>query len=344
MPLKSALITGITGQDGYYLSELLLEKGYDVHGISRHAHPRHPALAPLVERAARLGRIFLLHAADLSQPATFTDLVARIRPEEIYNLAAQTQVSISFAAPEATFDANAMGALRLLETIRQEKLPARLFQAGSAELFGDPAERPQRESTPFRPRSPYASAKLYAHWIVRSYRESHGIHAGNGILFNHESPLRPENFVTRKITATLARIRAGSGETLRLGHLDVRRDWGYARDYVDAMWRMLQQSEADDYVIATGESHTVREFVALAAEIAGFRLEWEGTGVEEKGRDARTGKILVAIDPLFYRPQESEGARGDAAKAELKLGWTPKVRFEQLVELMVRADLARVSS
>jgi GDPmannose 4,6-dehydratase len=343
MPLKSALITGITGQDGCYLSELLLEKGYDIHGISRHAHPGHPGLAPLVERAARLGRVFGLHVADLMKPETVVDLMVGIRPDEIYNLAAQTQVGISFASPESTFEANAMGTLRLLEAIRQEKLPARLFQAGSAELFGDPAESPQRESTPFRPRSPYASAKLYAHWIVRSYRESYGIHASNGILFNHESPLRPENFVTRKITATLARIRAGSGEILRLGHLDVKRDWGYARDYVDAMWRMLQQPEGDDYVIATGESHTVRDFVALAADRAGFRLEWEGAGVEEKGRDARTGEILVAIDPLFYRPVESEGARGDAAKAERKLGWAPKVRFEELVELMVRADMARAS-
>jgi len=344
MTTKSALITGITGQDGYYLAELLLEKGYDLHGISRRAHPGHPGLAPLVERAERYGRAMHLYAADLSHPATLADLIVHIRPDEVYNLAAQSQVNVSFEAPEATFEANALGVLRLLDAIHREKLPTRLFQAGSAELFGNPSERPQRETTPFRPLSPYASAKLYAHCIVRNYRESFGMHAGSGILFNHESSLRPENFVTRKITATLARMHAGSPETLRLGLLDVRRDWGYAKDYVEAMWLMLQQPEADDYVIATGESHSVREFVEVASEIAGFRLAWEGSGVDEIGRDFQTGKILVAIDPRFYRPADSEGTCGDPGKAARRLGWVPKVRFKQLVELMVRADLARESA
>ncbi|MBW8886622.1 MAG: GDP-mannose 4,6-dehydratase [Fibrobacteres bacterium] len=344
MSSKSALITGITGQDGYYLTELLLEKGYDVHGISRSAHPGHPGMAPLVEKASRAGRSLHLYPGDLSQPGTLSDLLIRIDPDEVYNLAAQSRVNISFEAPEATFEANALGVLRLLETIRREKLRARLFQASSAELFGDPAERPQRESTPFRPLSPYASAKLYAHWIVRNYRESFGMHAGNGILFNHESPLRPETFVTRKITAALARMRAGSPEILRLGLLDVRRDWGFAKDYVEAMWLMLQRPEADDYIVATGESHSVREFVELAAEQGGFRILWEGTEVEEIGRDLHTGKILVAIDPRFFRPADSEGTCGDPGKAARQLGWSPKILFGQLVELMMRADLARAAA
>jgi GDPmannose 4,6-dehydratase len=340
MPSKSALITGITGQDGYYLAELLLGKGYEVHGVSRSAHSGHPGLAPLVEQAGLAGVGFHLHAIDLSHPATLAEMLSRIRPDEVYNLAAQSRVNVSFEAPEATFEANALGVLRLLESIRRDKLNTRLFQAGSAELFGHPAESMQRETTPFRPLSPYASAKLYAHWIVRNYRESFSMHAGNGILFNHESPLRPDSFVTRKITATLARIRAGSRETLLLGVLDVRRDWGYAKDFVEAMWLMLQQPEADDYVIATGESHSVREFVEAAAELAGFRLAWEGAGVEETGRDLRTGRILVAIDPRFFRPSDSEGTCGDPGKAERRLGWSPKVRFAQLVELMMSADLA----
>lgn len=339
MRAKTALITGITGQDGYYLADLLLDRGYDVHGVSRSVSTGHPALAPLRDRAARIGRGFATHAADLGRPEDMHALVARLRPDEIYNLAGQTQVNLSFQTPEATFEANGLGALRILEAIRDAKLGTRVFQAGSAELFGDPAEWPQTESTPFRPLSPYAAAKLFAHWIVRNFRESYGMHAGNGILFNHESPLRTESFVTRKITATLARIRAGRPETLRLGHLDVRRDWGYAKDYVEGMWRMLQRPEAGDYVFATGETHSVREFVELAAELAGFRLAWEGSGVEEVGRDARTGKTLVAIDPAFYRPLDRESARGDSGKAARELGWEPKVRFTQLVELMMRADL-----
>jgi GDPmannose 4,6-dehydratase len=338
---KTALVTGITGQDGCYLAELLLDRGYDVHGASRNVSKDHPALAPLIERAARAGRILKTHAVDLSRPEDIHNLVGQIRPAEVYNLAAQTQVNLSFQTPEATFAANGLGALRILDAIREAKLSSRVFQAGSAELYGYPAEWPQTESTPFRPLSPYGSAKLFAHWIVRNYRESYSMHAGNGILFNHESPLRTESFVTRKITATLARIRAGRPETLRLGHLDVRRDWGYAKDYVEAMWMMVQRPEADDYVLATGETHSVREFVALAAELAGFRLSWEGAGVDEVGRDARSGKIIVAIDPAFYRPLDRESARGDASKAARELGWAPKVHFAQLVELMMRADLER---
>jgi GDPmannose 4,6-dehydratase len=343
MRVKSALITGITGQDGYYLADLLLDQGYDVHGVSRFDSPDRAVAASLVEKAARSGRILMAHRADLGRPGDMHRLIAEIRPAEVYNLAGQSQVNLSFHAPEATFEANGLGVLRLLEAIREAGLPTRLFQAGSAELFGDPAEQPQTESTPFRPLSPYATAKLFAHWIVRSYRESYGMHAGNGILFNHESPLRTESFVTRKITATLARIRAGSPETLRLGHLDARRDWGYAKDYVEAMWRMLQRPEAGDYVLATGETHSVRDFVELAAGLAGFRLAWEGAGVDEIGRDAGTGKTLVAIDPAFYRPICRESPRGDAGKAARDLGWAPKVRFEQLVELMIRADLDRAA-
>jgi GDPmannose 4,6-dehydratase len=339
MSAKTAMITGITGQDGRYLAKLLLDRGYDVHGVSRSTCSDHPALAPLRDQAARSGRIFETHAADLGRPEGMHGLVARLGPDEIYNLAAQTQVNLSFQAPETTFEANALGALRILDAIRAAKLPTRLFQAGSAELFGASPESSQSESTPFRPKSPYATAKLFAHWIVRNYRESYGMHAGNGILFNHESPLRTESFVTRKITATLARIRAGRPETLRLGHLDVRRDWGYAEEYVEAMWLMLQRPEADDYVLATGETHSVREFVELAAELAGFRLAWEGAGVEETGRDAKSGKTLVAIDPAFYRPLDRESARGDAGKAARELGWVPRVRFPELVELMMRADL-----
>jgi GDPmannose 4,6-dehydratase len=341
---KSALITGITGQDGLYLADFLLGKGYDVHGLSRRASPDHPALAPLRGNDARAGGSLSLHVADLGRSDSIPALIAEIRPDEIYNLAAQSQVSLSFETPEATFEANGLGPLRILEAVRDAHLPARIFQAGSAELFGNPVEWPQTESTAFRPLSPYACAKLYAHWIVRTYRESHGMYACSGILFNHESPLRPESFVTRKITATLARIRAGRPETLRLGCLDVRRDWGHARDFVEAMWLMLQQGEADDYVLATGETHSVREFVELAAELAGFRIRWEGEGAGEEGRDAATGKLLVAVDPRFFRPAERRGACGDPGKAARELGWVPRTRFAQLVELMMRADLDRASA
>ncbi len=342
--MKSALITGITGQDGCYLADLLLANGYDVHGVSRKAFSDHPALESIREKAARSGPCLRAHAADLSRPEDMHRLIALIRPDEVYNLAGQTQVNLSFQAPESTFEANGLGALRILEAIRNAKLQTRVFQAGSAELFGHPTESPQTENTPFRPMSPYATAKLFAHWIVRNYRDNYGLHASNGILFNHESPSRPETFVTRKITAALARIRSGRDEVIRLGHLDVRRDWGYAKDYVEAMWLMLQQPRGDDYVLATGETHSVREFVELAANLAGFRLAWEGVGVEEVGRDSRTGKVLVAIDPAFYRPIERESACGDASKAGRELGWTPKVRFAQLVELMVRADIDRAAA
>jgi GDPmannose 4,6-dehydratase len=321
--MKSALVTGITGQDGSYLAELLLSKGYEVHGIIRRASTfntgrlQHIYADPHVERP----RLFL-HYGDLSDASALARLIGRIQPEEIYNLAAQSHVRVSFDSPEYTTDITATGAVRLLEAIRETGIKPRFYQASSSEMYGKVRSVPQDENTPFHPRSPYACAKVYAYWITVNYRESYGLHASNGILFNHESPRRGETFVTRKITRAVAHIQAGLQDKLYLGNLDAKRDWGYAKEYVEAMWLMLQQSEPDDYVIATGETHSVREFLELAFSHAG--LDW---------------KEFVSIDERYYRPAEVDILMGDASKAKKKLGWEPKTAFADLARLMVDSDI-----
>jgi len=340
MGKQIALITGVTGQDGSYLAELLLEKGYDVYGVARRTSLFNRTRIDGARReAARQGRVFELHYGDLGDSSSLNRILALVRPDEVYNLAAQSHVGVSFQQPEYTSDVDATGVLRLMEGLRSLALRTRFYQASTSELFGLAGEVPQRESTPFHPRSPYAVAKLYGYWIVRNYREAYGMHASNGILFNHESPRRGENFVTRKITIGMARLRARTQEKISLGNLDATRDWGHARDFVEAMWLMLQQEQPDDYVVATGESHSVRRFVELAAEIAGFQIEWEGSGVDEIGRDRRSGRVLVDVDAKYYRPAEVTALLGDASKAREVLNWRPKVSFEQLVEIMTRADL-----
>jgi GDPmannose 4,6-dehydratase len=341
MSKKIALITGITGQDGSYLAELLIEKGYDVHGLVRRTSLFNRGRIDAAMNAAhKAGKTYELHYGDLSDSSSINRILALVRPDEVYNLAAQSHVKVSFDSPESTADVDATGVLRLLEGIRSNKLDARFYQASTSELYGQVVEIPQTESTPFYPRSPYGVAKLYGFWITKNYREAYDMHASNGILFNHESPRRGENFVTRKITLTLAKIKAGTESVLRLGNIDAKRDWGFAGDYVEMMWMMLQQPKGDDYVAATGETHTVREFIDKAAPICGFDIEWEGTGVNEKGRDRKTGKVIVEIDPKFFRPAEVELLIGDPAKAVKQIGWKPKVKFEGLVEMMMKADLA----
>ena len=338
---KTALITGITGQDGAYLAEFLLEKGYEVHGIKRRSslfntqridhlyHDRHEADARMT-----------LHYGDLTDATNLVRIVQQVQPDEIYNLGAQSHVAVSFETPEYTANADAIGTLRLLEAIRILGLErrTRFYQASTSELYGKVAEVPQRESTPFRPRSPYAAAKLYAYWISVNYREAYGMYACNGILFNHESPVRGETFVSRKITRGLARIQAGLQECLYLGNLDARRDWGHARDYVVAQWLMLQQSEAQDFVIATGEQHSVREFIELAAHELGMRLQWQGAGLDERALDEASQRVVVRIDPRYFRPTEVDSLLGDASKARERLGWRPSVTFAELVREMVAAD------
>ncbi len=341
---KTALITGVTGQDGSYLADLLLEKGYQVHGLVRSGSRASSAwLEETKATSAKLGRVFQLHTGDIGDWQGLDRLFRELRPDEVYNLAAQSQVGETFKSPIASVEVDGTGVLRLLECIRLNKLETRFYQASSAELFGKVRESPQNETTPFHPCSPYAVAKLYAFWIVKHYREGYGMHAGNGILFNHESPRRGENFVTRKITLSLARIRTGLQETLRLGNIDARRDWGHAADFVEMMWLMLQQPTGDDYVTATGESHTVREFIEAASAFAGFEIVWEGKGLEEVGRDRKSGKVVIEIDPQFYRPSEAAFLLGDPAKAKARLGWEPKVKFVDLVRMMMEADLARIS-
>ena len=338
---RRALITGITGQDGSYLAELLLDRGYDVHGIIRRTSMfNRQRIDEARARATAAGRVYELHYGDLGDSSSLNRIVAMVRPEEIYNLAAQSHVQVSFDSPEFTADVDATGVLRLLEAVRSNRLEARVYQASTSELYGLVQETPQTERTPFYPRSPYGVAKLYAFWIVKNYREAYGMHASNGILFNHESPRRGENFVTRKITLSLARVKAGLQPTLRLGNLDAKRDWGFAGDYVEAMWLMLQQEQPDDYVIATGETRTVREFIEAAAPYAGFDIAWEGEGVAEVGRDRRSGRVIVEIDPKFFRPAEVELLLGDPSKAKRAFGWSPKVSFHALVEMMMKADLA----
>lgn len=344
MEKKIALITGITGQDGSYLADFLLERNYDVHGIARRTSLfNRGRIEESRARALASGRVYALHYGDMSDSSSLNRIVAETRPHELYHLAAQSHVAVSFAQPEYTCDVDANGVLRLLEAIRSNRFETRFYQASTSELYGKVREIPQNEETPFYPRSPYAAAKLYGYWIVRNYRESYGMHASNGILFNHESPRRGENFVTRKITLGLARIKSGRQSKISMGNLDALRDWGYAADYVEAMWLVLQQDEPDDYVIATGEMHSVREFIERAARIAGFDLQWEGAGVGEIGRDARSGAVIVDVDPRYYRPAEVEQLMGDATKARKKLGWQPRVGFEELVELMMEADLEAAS-
>ncbi len=340
--MKTALITGVTGQDGSYLAEFLLDKGYDVHGCIRRSS------VDFRERIAHLEGHpnFHLHFADMSDSTSLLMVMQRVRPDEVYNLAAQSHVQVSFDVPEYTANVDATGVLRVLEAVRQAGLAdtCRIYQASTSELYGKVEEVPQNENTPFHPYSPYAVAKLYGFWIVKEYREAYNMYCCSGILFNHESERRGETFVTRKITLAAARIAQGKQEKLQLGNLSSKRDWGYARDYVECMWLMLQQDQADDYVIATGEQHTVREFATLAFAEVGIPLRWEGAGADEKGIDERTGKIVVEVSPDFYRPTDVVNLWGDPTKAKAMLGWNPqKTTFEQLVKLMVRADMERVA-
>lgn len=337
---KTALITGITGQDGSYLAELLLEKGYDVHGIIRRASTFNTSrIDHIFQDPHESHKRLFLHYGDISDSSNISRLIEQIQPDEIYHLAAQSHVRVSFDTPEYTGDVTGLGTLRILDAIREAGVKTRFYQASSSEMFGLVQEVPQTETTPFYPRSPYGVAKVYGYWITKNYRESYDMFACNGILFNHESPRRGETFVTRKVSRGLARIKLGLEETLYMGHLDAKRDWGYAKDYVEGMWRMLQQDTPDDYVLATNETHTVREFIEVAASKLGFDLEWQGEDVDEVGIDKNTGKVIVKIDPVYFRPAEVELLIGDYAKAKKQLGWEPTVKFKGLVELMVDADL-----
>ncbi len=339
---KVALITGVTGQDGAYLAELLLDKGYIVHGIKRRSSKFNTdRIDHLYRDPHEQGVRMRLHYGDLTDATNLARIVQQVQPDEIYNLAAQSHVAVSFETPEYTANADAVGTLRLLEAIRFLGLTrkTRFNQASTSEMFGKVQETPQRETTPFYPRSPYGAAKVYAYWITVNYREAYGIYACNGILFNHESPLRGETFVTRKITRGLARIHAGLDACLYLGNLDSLRDWGHARDYVKAQWLMLQQSEPEDFVIATGEQHSVREFVEVAAAFLGMRIRWHGAGVDEHGIDANTGRKIVKIDPRYFRPTEVDTLLGDPSKARRKLGWRAEISFRELVQEMVREDV-----
>lgn len=342
--MKTALITGITGQDGSYLAEFLLDKGYDVHGIIRRSS------VDFRERIAHLEgkERFHLHYADMTDSMSMVNIVAKTRPDEIYNLAAQSHVQVSFDSPEYTANVDAIGVLRILEAVRQTGLTerCRIYQASTSELYGKVEKVPQNEETPFHPYSPYAVAKLYGFWIVKEYREAYHMYCCSGILFNHESERRGETFVTRKITLAAARIAQGKQERLYLGNLSSLRDWGYAKDYVECMWLILQQERPDDYVIATGVQHTVREFCTLAFRRAGIELRWEGEGPDEKGVDTRTGKVLVEVSPDFYRPTDVVNLLGDPSKARRELGWDPstKTSFEELVNLMVDADMAKIAA
>ncbi|MDD5041858.1 MAG: GDP-mannose 4,6-dehydratase [Candidatus Peribacteraceae bacterium] len=340
MPKKRALITGITGQDGSYLAEFLLGKGYEVHGIVRRASTfNRGRIEHLFKDISRDEPNFQLHYGDLGDSNSLIRILTAAKPDEVYNLAAQSHVGVSFDMPEYTGDITALGTTRLLEALRTSGLPARFYQASSSELFGKAVTTPQNEKTPFYPRSPYGCAKAYAFYLTRNYRESYGMFAVNGILFNHESPRRSENFVTRKITLSIANILAGKQECMHLGNLEAKRDWGYAKEFVEGMWLMLQQSEPEDFVLATGRTATVREFLELALTAACIPFERSGTGENETYHDARTGKTIVAVDPRYYRPAEVDCLLGDASKAKQKLGWQPKTTLSELVALMVEADL-----
>ena len=340
--MKRALITGITGQDGAYLADFLLKKGYEVHGIKRRASSFNThRIDHLYQDPHEKDQRFILHYGDLADSSNLIRIIQQVQPDEIYNLGAQSHVQVSFEVPEYTADVDGIGTLRILEAIRLLGLThkTRFYQASTSELFGKVQEIPQKETTPFYPRSPYACAKLYAYWITVNYRESYGMYACNGILFNHESPIRGETFVTRKVTRAAARIKLGLQEKLYMGNLDAKRDWGYAGDYVELMWLMLQQEKPDDYVMATGITTTVRDFITKAFYEAGIELTWEGSGVDEKGRDQSTGKVLVEVDPRYFRPAEVELLIGDPTKAITKLGWKPRVSLDELITMMVQADL-----
>ncbi|HEV7250958.1 MAG TPA: GDP-mannose 4,6-dehydratase [Shinella sp.] len=342
MPDKTALIIGVTGQDGSYLTELLLSKGYRVHGLKRRSSSFNTArIDHLYADPRSPGVRFHLHFGDLTDATNLCRVIQEVQPDEIYNLGAQSHVQVSFETPEYTANTDALGTLRLLEAMRLLKVgeQCRFYQASTSELFGGIKETPQREGTPFHPRSPYAAAKLYAYWMTVNYREAYGFHASNGILFNHESPRRGETFVTRKITRAVAAIEWGLQDKLYLGNLDARRDWGHARDYVEGMWRIVQQDVPDDYVLATGEAHTVREFVECAFDVVGKSIEWDGTGVDEIGYERKSGKPLIQIDPRYFRPAEVDILLGDASKARERLGWRQTVTFGELVSEMVESDL-----
>lgn len=339
---KVALITGITGQDGAYLADLLLEKGYTVHGIKRRSSSFNTDRIDHIYKDQHEQDVrFFLHYGDLTDSSNLVSIIQKVQPDEIYNLAAQSHVQVSFETPEYTANTDALGTLRILEAIHLLGLEkkTRFYQASTSELYGLVQETPQKETTPFYPRSPYAVAKLYGYWITVNYREAYGIYACNGILFNHESPQRGETFVTRKITRAVARIKLGLQEKLYLGNLRSKRDWGYAKDYVEAMWLLLQQDKPEDFVIATGQTHEVREFVALAFKEVGIDIKWQGEGIDEKGVDELTGKVLVEVDSRYFRPTEVELLLGDATKAQQKLGWKPKTSLEELCAMMVHEDL-----
>ncbi|RKY54221.1 MAG: GDP-mannose 4,6-dehydratase [Candidatus Neomarinimicrobiota bacterium] len=346
--MKKALITGITGQDGSYLAELLLEKGYEVHGIIRRSSSfntkriEHLYLDEYVKDMSQKPRI-KLHYGDLTDSSNLNRILERVHPDEIYNLAAQSHVKVSFEVPEYTAEVDGIGVLRFLDAIKETGISTKFYQASTSELFGKVREIPQTEKTPFYPRSPYGVAKLYSYWIVKNYREAYDLYACNGILFNHESPRRGETFVTRKITMAIAKIKKGLQDRLYLGNINAKRDWGYAPEFVEAMWLMMQQDKPEDYVIATNETHTVREFIDLAFRHVGIDIEWKGKDENEKGYDKSTNKCLVEIDPKYYRPTEVDLLIGDYSKAKARLGWEPKVTFNELVKLMVDSDLQEVT-
>lgn len=338
--MKKALITGITGQDGSYLAEFLLKKGYAVHGLRRAASVFNTErIDSILEKSHFKDNKLMLHYGDLTDSSNLNRLLEQIKPDEIYNLGAQSHVHISFQIPEYTAEVDGLGVLRILDAIKETGIKTKFYQASTSELFGKVQETPQKETTPFYPRSPYGAAKLYAYWVVVNYREAYNLFACNGILFNHESPRRGKIFVTRKITCGIANIVNKKQEKIYLGNLDAKRDWGYAKDYIEAMWLILQQEKPEDFIIATGETHTVREFCEEAFRIAGIEIVWNGKGLDEKGFDKKTGKVLVEIDPLYFRPTEVNILLGDSTKAKEKLGWQPKVTFKELVKIMMKNDL-----
>jgi GDPmannose 4,6-dehydratase len=342
MSSKVALVTGITGQDGAYLAEFLLEKGYVVHGVKRRSSSFNTQRVDHLYEDPHIENVnFFLHYGDMTDATNLIRLIQETKPSEIYNLAAQSHVQVSFETPEYTGNADGLGALRLLEAIRILRMEnsVRFYQASTSELYGNATEFPQRETTPFAPRSPYAAAKLYAYWITVNYREAYAMHASNGILFNHESAIRGETFLTRKVTRAVAAISAGRQEKLYVGNLDAKRDWGHARDYVEGMWMMLQQPHPDDYVLATGETHTVREFIGEAFAVAGRAITWRGSQLNEVGIDSKSGEVLIQVDPRYFRPTEVNILVGDAEKARTKLGWKPRVLFKELVAEMVSSDM-----